>query len=199
MIRNLLACLLLLLPLPSLANQLSEAINQRMVQSETLRGEFSQQKQLALLPQPLRSNGRFLYSRQHGLLWHTQAPLENRVLFTQQGIDNLDQPQANPQGAGQQAAMRLFSQLFFALVSADIAQLSEHFEIDGENLAEQWRLQLTPKPGDVARAIQTLELRGDKQLHQVMFVDNNGDRTTIQFHNQQDYPLTGEELQHLAR
>lgn len=197
--RSLLTSLLLIFALPAMAQPLGEAITQRLQQSDTLRGDFQQQKQLAMLPQPLRSNGAFLYSRQHGLLWHTLAPLESRMLFTQQGINNLDQPQSNPQGAAQQAAMRLFSQLFFALVSADLAQLSDYFEIEGENLTEQWRLQLTPKPGDVARAIQQLELRGDSQLQQVMFVDNNGDQTTIQFLNQDASPLSAEELQHLAQ
>jgi len=193
------ALLLVLLSAPVLADPLNEAIVQRIEKSDTLRGEFSQQKQLAILPQPIKSSGSFIYQRQLGLLWQIQSPLQSRTLFDQQGIHNLNQHDTTPQSRTAQGAMQLFSQLFFALISTDLSQLAQHFEISGENRPEAWRLTLTPKPGDVNKVIKTLQLQGDRQLQQVIFTDINGDQTTIEFHNQSSTPLNREEKQRFAR
>ena len=193
------ALLLVLFSASALADPLNEAIVQRIEKSDTLRGEFSQQKQLAILPQPIKSSGSFIYQRQLGLLWQIQSPLQSRTLFDQQGIHNLNQHDTTPQSRTAQGAMQLFSQLFFALISTDLSQLAQHFEISGENRPEAWRLTLTPKPGDVNKVIKTLQLQGDRQLQQVIFTDINGDQTTIEFHNQSSTQLNREEKQRFAR
>ena len=190
---------MLLISMSIQASPLSEAIAKRVEQSPQLRGEFKQQKKLALLPQPLQSSGEFLYSEQHGLLWHTQQPLDSQIIFTPSGIFRSGESVTPGSSANMQHAMRIFSQLFFALIRADLDSLEQLFVIDGKNDAKQWVLNLSPRPGDISRMIKSLQLQGDRQLQQARFVDINGDETTIHFSKQNTQPLNAEEQQRFAR
>ncbi|WP_189405634.1 outer membrane lipoprotein carrier protein LolA [Alteromonas halophila] len=44
-------------------------------------GQFSQQKAVKGLPMPLKSRGDFYFSCELGLIWHTQAPFQEALLY----------------------------------------------------------------------------------------------------------------------
>lgn len=70
-------CLLGLICLPSLALAFDlQQLSDQLARPVVVQGNFVQEKHLRSLPQPLLSKGRFVLSREFGLLWLLETPLK---------------------------------------------------------------------------------------------------------------------------
>ena len=72
---SVLLCALMLVAAPRVqaADPAIDAITQAVARPDVLRGQFSQEKQVSGFRNPLRSQGRFVVARQHGVIWTTLA------------------------------------------------------------------------------------------------------------------------------
>ena len=71
-------------PLAMAADPLAQ-VRSQMAQVPVLRGDFTQEKQVAGFKNPLRSNGRFLLARHKGVVWTTTAPFPSEIVITASG------------------------------------------------------------------------------------------------------------------
>jgi hypothetical protein len=71
-----LLCALIFVAAPQVqaADPAIDAITQAVARPDVLRGQFSQEKQVSGFRNPLRSQGRFVVARQHGVIWTTLKP-----------------------------------------------------------------------------------------------------------------------------
>ena len=83
-VSSVLLCVLLLLAVPRVqaADPAIDAITQTVARPDVLRGQFSQEKQVSGFKNPLRSQGRFVVARQHGVIWSTLKPFPSEVVVT---------------------------------------------------------------------------------------------------------------------
>jgi hypothetical protein len=168
-------------------------VQQRVAQVPVLRGAFQQQKQVAGFSKPLRSEGTFLLSREHGVLWSTLKPFPSEVVLTRDRILSRQRDGSTrvEMDGRQQPALRAVNEMMFALMSGDVAALAPRFSSTVEALPEQgWRLTLTPRPGPLARSFKRLRLQGDRHVRQVEIDEANGDRTVLDFTGISESPAT---------
>ncbi|WP_454831026.1 outer membrane lipoprotein carrier protein LolA [Pseudoxanthomonas wuyuanensis] len=159
-------------------------VQQRVAQVPVLRGDFQQQKQVAGFSKPLRSQGRFVLSREHGVLWSTLKPFASEVVLTRDRILSRQRDGSTrvELDGRQQPALRAVNEMMFALMSGDVAALAPRFSSTVEALPEQgWRLTLTPQPGPLARSFKRIRLQGDRYVRQVEIEEANGDRSLLEF------------------
>lgn len=174
----------LLAGLPAQAADELDAIRQRVAQVEVLRGEFSQEKQMAGFNNPLRSQGSFLLARERGVVWTTLKPFPSEMVLTGDRIlsRQRDGSRRIELDGRQQPALRSVNAMMFALMSGDVQALSASFQVEAELLpGDGWRLRLTPRPGMLAKAFTALRLSGDRYVREVEIEEANQDRTTIRF------------------
>lgn len=161
------------------------AATSQLANMEALQGNFEQRKQLSGLPMPLVSTGRFVYARNTGVYWHTQAPYDTALLI---GPNRLLQQQDGGAweplgGANNNAnAAAMFGELFLALLSVDVAALGKQFDLfwlPSDEATPGWRVGLTPQDGPLARSLQRIVIGGSDQVERVWLTDQYGDRTEI--------------------
>lgn len=176
-------CLLAATSIASAADTVVAAITRDVATPAVLRGEFSQEKQVAGFRNPLRSQGRFVVARERGVIWSTLKPFPSEMVVTADRILSR-QADGSPRvelDAREQPAMRSVNATLFALMSGDVQALSSQFNVDAQRDAKGWTLMLTPKSAVLAKAFTSLQLRGDRHVRQVDIIEAGKDRTVITF------------------
>jgi outer membrane lipoprotein-sorting protein len=174
------------------ADDAMQAIAREVARPAVLRGEFSQEKQVAGFRNPLRSQGRFVVARERGVIWTTLKPFPSEMVITAERILSR-QPDGSTRvelDAREQPAMRSVNAILFALMSGDVQALSSQFTVDAQRDAEGWTLALTPKSPMLAKAFSALQLRGDRYVRQVDIVEASKDRTRLTFTALTEAPAT---------
>lgn len=135
---------LALLTLSALANAFDlQQLSAQLAKPEVIHGQFTQEKHLRALPQPLISKGSFVLAKNHGLLWLLKTPLQQDYRISTKGIarrdDNGWQLLPNKSAGAEQ------NRLFLAVLQGDSSGLQRDFELALSGDAQQWKLTLTPR------------------------------------------------------
>lgn len=160
---------------------------QRTEALESLQGRFSQDKYLSQLDTTLRSSGEFSYQQGVEIRWLTTEPLRSELTMTPGGLETRQQGELLMKlDARNQPAARIMSSLFFAVLSADWASLSDYFSmtLDAPD-AQRWQAELEPLKPEIAAFVTRIELKGDRWLREAVLYEARGDATTIHFEPQQ--------------
>jgi len=186
-------CVLVMLAMvaPAFAATDVEAIKQRVAKVDVLRGEFTQEKQVAGFKNPLRSQGRFVLAQDHGVVWTTLKPFPSEVVVTRDRIlsRQSDGSSRVELDGRQQPAMRSVNAIMFALMSGDAQALSAQFTVKVEVLpGNAWRMQLTPRSAMLGKVFAQLTLSGDRYVREVQINEANQDVTRIHFAGMSDTP-----------
>jgi len=170
-----------------------EAVKQRVAKVAVLRGDFTQEKQVAGFKNPLRSQGRFVLAQDHGVIWTTLKPFPSEVVVTRDRIlsRQSDGSSRVELDGRQQPAMRSVNAIMFALMSGDAQALSAQFTVKVEVLpGNAWRMQLTPRSPMLGKVFAQLTLSGDRYVREVQINEANQDVTRIHFAGMSDTPAT---------
>ena len=195
-LRHLLAffCVLILAvaPVVHAGDPVLDAVTRGMAQPDVLRGQFAQEKQVSGFKNPLRSQGKFVVSRQHGVIWTTLKPFPSEMVVTADRIISRqrDGSARVELDARQQPALRSVNAVMFALMSGDVQALSSQFTMDAKRDEQEWRIQLTPKSAMLSKAFKSLSLKGDRYVREVQIVEANQDITRIFFSGMSEVPAT---------
>lgn len=141
-------------------------------------GQFVQEKHLTVLTQPFVTQGTYHYQKSHGLIWHTQQPVESKVKITTEGVSEL---QANGHFKSLTTNSQ-FSELLLALFSGDQQSLQNQFSIE----KQQNSVSLTPKSAQIAKVILKITLLiENNRIQQIMLLEPEGNYTNIFLSNTQ--------------
>ncbi|MFF2048538.1 outer membrane lipoprotein carrier protein LolA [Stenotrophomonas bentonitica] len=191
LLRTLCVLVMLAVVAPALAATDVEAVKQRVAKVDVLRGEFTQEKQVAGFKNPLRSQGRFVLAQDHGVVWTTLKPFPSEVVVTRDRIlsRQSDGSSRVELDGRQQPAMRSVNAIMFALMSGDAQALSAQFTVKVEVLpGNAWRMQLTPRSAMLGKVFAQLTLSGDRYVREVQINEANQDVTRIHFAGMSDTP-----------
>jgi len=155
-------------------------VTQELASALSISGPYTQKKFLRELPQPLRSQGDFLFVRDLGVAWRTTAPFPSELIVTRDALIQRDAGSRTRVGADQQPAVRMVARIFFAVFSLDFAQLSELFTLSVLPGADgRWELGLRPRHD--AGTIDGIVVSGAREVERVVLYEHGGDRTEIEF------------------
>lgn len=161
----------------------------------TVRANFQQQKKLASLNKTFVSNGEVLFSKQNGVLWQIQRPVQASLIVTpkklvQKTQRTYSQIEIDKSPYGSVATM------FLQLMSGNETALSKNFNIVSANYsATQWNISLTPKSGLFKKLFDRVDAQGQGYVDRIVITEKGNNTTTIQFsqHTTQPVQLTATE------
>ena len=180
-------------PAPAAAAEPLARVRAQVAQVPLLRGEFSQEKQVAGFRNPLRSSGRFLLARDKGVLWTTLAPFPSETVITQDRIlsRQRDGSRRVEVDGRQQPGLRNVNAMMFALMSGDTKALTAAFEVKEETAdGKGWRMTLSPRSRQLTQAFTSVRLAGDRYVREVELREANGDVTRLHFKAMSEAPAT---------
>lgn len=192
-LRTLCVLVMLAVVAPARAATDVDVVKQRVAKVDVLRGEFTQEKQVAGFKNPLRSQGRFVLAQAHGVIWTTLKPFPSEVVVTRDRILSRQRDGSSrvEMDGRQQPAMRSVNAIMFALMSGDAQALSAQFTVKVEVLpGNAWKMQLTPRSAMLGKVFAQLTLSGDRYVREVQINEANQDVTRIHFAGMSETPAT---------
>ena len=184
---------------PSVEELGLEGLMTAFAKVESIRADFVETKELALLDAPIESRGEIVILPPDRLHRRTDAPAPatlvidgDRLRFEdalgREELDLAEQPQA-----------RQFVDHMLAVLSGDLDALRERYALDYEAERDQWKLRLAPKSFPMKHLISEIALVGDgPKLVEMRIVEVDGDVTRSRFtRTRLDAPITDEERERL--
>ena len=158
-------------------------------QSSGFEARFEEEKKLALLAAPLRSEGRLYFEAPSNLLRRVERPRAQDILVTQDQVKISN-------GEGEEQIIDLSSrgparpliESMIWIFTGDITSIEGTYHVDYRILSEEvgvdraneqrWRVILTPKGGPLAQLVRELRVSGaGRATDSLEFVETSGDRT----------------------
>jgi hypothetical protein len=171
---------------PTLAPDAEQAaIEQLLAQFAAVPGleaRFREHKRIALLDEPLVSEGTLRYAPPDRLLRRVERPVSALLLLRGEQLW-LDGPQG-PRSIelGTEPALDALVQGFVRLLRGDGGALREHYALALAQTGADWRLRLTPRPGPLAAGLAWLELAGRGGApRQLRVRERSGDESVTEF------------------
>ncbi|HEY9034755.1 MAG TPA: LolA-related protein, partial [Pseudomonadales bacterium] len=90
----------------------------------------------------------------------------------------------------EQPALAAVGDVFFPVLSGDLAALQHAFTLSAHGDGSAWTLELTPLDEPLNRFIASIHLQGSADLERLQLRDLKGDTTTMQFSNVQRTPAS---------
>ncbi|MES2821809.1 MAG: outer membrane lipoprotein carrier protein LolA [Pseudomonadota bacterium] len=156
-------------------------LSAQLGQAAVVRGDFTQEKHLRALPQPLISQGRFVLAKPYGLLWQLRTPLEQDYRIDAQGIAR--RTAEGWQSQPQQSASAQQNRLFLAVLQGDSSGLQQDFALSLSGTADDWQLQLIPRSALLKQIFSAIHIRGGALVQRIELLETQGDRTLLKLQN----------------
>jgi len=171
-----------------------QQLSNQLARPEVIHGQFTQEKHLRALPQPLTSKGRFVLAKQHGLLWLLQTPLQQDYRITAQGIARREgsswQMLPNKSAGAEQ------NRLFLAVLQGDSSGLQRDFELSLSGTAQQWKLTLTPRSVLLKQVFNQINIDGGELVQRIELLETQGDSTVLRMQDSTSAQPLSEAEQH---
>lgn len=166
----------------------------RLDQASTIHADFDQTKTLQALKRPLRTSGKLVFARDHGVLWRIEKPYQASYALSTEKITEIGPDGSRKvRSAREVPALAQVGRVFQAIFQGNVRGLEDHFAVTVSGDAEHWRVDLAPKPA-LQRFIKSVVARGGRYLDLIEIEEAQGDRTRIEFRDTRlDLPLSDTE------
>lgn len=154
-----------------------------------LEARFTEEKKLALLARPLKSEGTIYFLPGVALLRATESPKKSEILIAG---DYLTIRESGRDLEGGQAgkierldlramhAVRPLVEGLLMLFTGDRAALERAFSADLKSEGAEWELQLAPKDSQLAHLLERMTIRGSGYLVRTIVIkERSGDESTM--------------------
>lgn len=152
----------------------------RMAEVKTLQSDFAEEKHLALLSEPLKSQGRLAFDKTtRQLRWQYQTPFENGFLITQTGVFRL---QGDKKEAVKNAMGRMMAAQMLVWLTLDFNSLQKDYQI----MLNGQEITFVPRSQQNKAVKQITVLVDDKNpqlVRQVTLQEPGGDFVVWKFSN----------------
>lgn len=138
-------------------------------------GRFAQNRNVESIPAPLESQGEFLFSCDHGLIWHTGLPTRETIIYTNSKKHYL----VDADGKMEPLKGRLHANmalLLNGLMGADVHYLEKYFSFI---TTEPDNIELQPKKKNMRKFIEQLDLRKHGDSIEINLVNDARNNTVI--------------------
>ena len=175
-----------------------QQLSDQLAKPSVIHGNFTQEKHLRALPQPLVSKGTFVLAKDHGLLWLLKTPLQQDYRITSQGSARRDangwQLLPNKSAGAEQ------NRLFLAVLQGDSSGLQRDFDLQLQGEAQQWKLTLTPRSLLLKQVFTQINIDGGALVHTIELLETQGDSTLLRMQDSTaEQPLSNAEQHDFAQ
>ncbi len=174
---------------------LPEALTAHLKNTPMLHVEFTQTRTLAALSRPLKTTGRLVLSRDHGVIWQVRKPLNLTYVVGPKGMMEVGPDgKARLKSAKDVPMVAQMGRILQALLQGRWSALDDYFTLRGEGRTEHWKIVLVPKP-QTAAFLKGVQVTGGAFIERIHVEEISGDGMDLVFeHPRKDEPLSEEEL-----
>jgi outer membrane lipoprotein-sorting protein len=148
-----------------------------------LEARFREEKHLALLEEPLVSEGSLYYARPDRLRRSVEEPIRSTLVLRGNELSMAASGTARVIDLEAQPTIRVFVESFRLILAGDLARLRELYDLELRSAtADGWQIVLTPRASPLSEAIASVQVRGQGRiLRELRVRESGGDETVTQF------------------
>ena len=143
--------------------------------------EFSQNKKISFISEPLISKGKLIFVLKEGLIWEISTPFQSKTLVNKQGVFDLD---THPMQKKNDPQMQALADIISLIFTGDFTDIETLFTVNNiqNSHQEAWQFTLEPKKAFIKKVLNYISFKGSQnQLSQVEIFDNENNKTQIDF------------------
>jgi outer membrane lipoprotein-sorting protein len=150
---------------------------------EALSARFREEKRMALLAQPLASEGALYYEKPRALARHTERPRAASMLLRGSTLTFGDAQHSESIALSAQPSLAILVDTFVSVLAGDLAKLEQVATITLEAAQDgAYRIRVIPKNPKVKRLVRSMSFEGKGALLTRMeLLDATGDQTITTF------------------
>lgn len=154
----------------------------RLARIQGLRARYVEEKRIALLKMPLRSEGTIAFAAPGLLLRSAEKPEPATLLLDGEVLWVSDASGKRRIDLGESAIVKHFVLTFVNVLRGDQAALTRGYALKLATTAEGWTLELTPKAPELRRFVARAVLEGHgATVDRMTLTEENGDVTLMRF------------------
>jgi outer membrane lipoprotein-sorting protein len=159
-----------------------EALLARFAKVQGLRARYVEEKRIALLKMPLRSEGTVAFAAPGSLVRRAEKPEPATLLLEGEVLWVADASGKRKIELGESAIVKHFVMTFVNVLRGDRAALERAYTLVFAVTPAGWKLELTPKAPELRKLVAgaVLEGRGG-EVERMTLREENGDVTLMQF------------------
>jgi outer membrane lipoprotein-sorting protein len=143
---------------------------------------FTEEKHIALLKKPLKSEGALYFMAPEKLARHVEAPKRSVILLEGNDLRISDGKGVRTVDLAKNAAVAALVRSFVHLLRGDRAVLERDFKVDFSDGGGTWLLKLTPKTAPLSNLVTAISVTGQGLvLSEMTVAEPNGDSTVTHF------------------
>ena len=148
-----------------------------------LEARFREEKHLALLEEPLVSEGSLYYARPDRVRRSVEQPIRSTLVLRGSELSMAAGGSARVIDLTAQPTLRVFVESFRLILAGDLVRLRELYDLELRSAsAAGWELALTPRAPPLSGAIAAVQVRGQGRiLRELRVRESGGDETVTQF------------------
>jgi hypothetical protein len=160
-----------------------EALIGRLASIPGLSARFSEEKRIAMLEAPLRSEGRIHFVPPDRLARHADSPVLSTLLLDGDRLEFGDPDGSETIDLGSNPVARAFADGLIRILAGDLPGLHRLYRVEFQPETEKpWQLRLEPRLDPVRRFLARLGLRGrGLRLEEFSVEEIGGDLTITRF------------------
>ena len=162
--------------------ELSELLSQDRLVS----GHFIQEKTLSGFPKPMRTEGSFYLDLDRGIVWVTEKPFANTIIFSEDGLRSKSQYATSRLSSQEIPYLKTVNELILGMLAGQTARLQADFEIKLSGNSDHWTMHLTPRQNSPVGALfNSMEIEGRDHPETIRLKSTRKELTLIQLSEQQ--------------
>ncbi len=143
---------------------------------------FTEEKHIALLKKPLKSEGALYFMAEGKLARHVESPKRSVILLEGNDLRISDGKGVRTVDLAKNAAVAALVRSFVHLLRGDRAVLEKDFKVDFSDRGGTWQLRLTPKTAPLSNLVTGITVTGQGLvLSEMTVAEPNGDSTVTRF------------------
>ncbi len=141
-------------------------------------GKYRQEKKLAFVEKPLVSTGSFIFSCEHGLIWHTRSPVIETIIYSKAGknFKIIEKEKAESLNGH---LHRHLSKLLVGMIGKNSTYISKNFTTKVVDESTE----LTPKKNRLKKFIQSINILEKKNTADITLLHNEEQKTMIHIYD----------------
>lgn len=149
-------------------------------------GRFIQEKTLSGFPKPMRTEGSFYLDLDRGIVWVTEKPFANTIIFSEDGLRSKSQYATSRLSSQEIPYLKTVNELILGMLAGQTARLQADFEIELSGNSDHWAMHLTPRQNSPVGALfNSMEIEGRDRPETIRLETTRKELTLIQLSKQQ--------------
>jgi len=164
--------------------RVKKGVEEAALRTSTIVAGFTQEKEMSILEEKMRSTGRFYFKKDKQLRWEYTKPYSYIIIINNDRITIKDEQKTNSFDTRSNKVFGEINKIIVGSIRGTLLNDPQNFRTSYYNSSAAWIVKLVPLSAALKSSLKEITLHFDKKdfsVNRVEMTENTGDKTVIIF------------------